>query len=376
MNIKHFVEYALIVKKTMNNIHETILTVDLKKLEKNFFYLKNFIAPKTKIIGVVKAFGYGHGDLEIAKKLEKLGVYALWVTDFEEAINLRKGGVKTKIIVANPGSKSYNEIIKYKIDVIIYNHKMLQLYISNKKPVNVHIKFNTGMNRYGFDKEDVPALASLIKKNPHLNILSTCSHLSDSENEVSKKFAKKQINLFKQISSNFNNLIEKKTLSHILNTYGVLNHSSDCLDAVRIGIGLYGCTKNKFLSPIASLNSVITQTRKVKQGESIGYGSSFICEKDMQIAVVPIGYADGLNRGLSNKVGSVVLHNKKCPIVGKISMGTLTIDITNLNAYEGDIVEIFGVNNSILSIANSISTIPYEILSCLNRRIKRVYINN
>ena len=376
MNIKHFVEYALIVKKTMNNIHETILTVDLKKLEKNFFYLKNFIAPKTKIIGVVKAFGYGHGDLEIAKKLEKLGVYALWVTDFEEAINLRKGGVKTKIIVANPGSKSYNEIIKYKIDVIIYNHKMLQLYISNKKPVNVHIKFNTGMNRYGFDKEDVPALASLIKKNPHLNILSTCSHLSDSENEVSKKFAKKQINLFKQISSNFNNLIEKKTLSHILNTYGVLNHSSDCLDAVRIGIGLYGCTKNKFLSPIASLNSVITQTRKVKQGESIGYGSSFICEKDMQIAVVPIGYADGLNRGLSNKVGSVVLHNKNCPIVGKISMGTLTIDITNLNAYEGDIVEIFGVNNSILSIANSISTIPYEILSCLNRRIKRVYLNN
>ena len=135
MNIKHFVGYALLRKKTVNNIHETILTVDLEKLAKNFIYLKNLIAPKTKIIGVVKAFGYGHGDLEIAKKLEKLGVYALWVTDFEEAINLRKGGVKTKIIVANPGSKSYNEIIKYKIDVIIYNHKMLQLYILNKKPV-------------------------------------------------------------------------------------------------------------------------------------------------------------------------------------------------------------------------------------------------
>ena len=328
MNIKHFVECVLIIKKTVNNIHETILTVDLEKLAKNFFYLKKLIRPKTKIIGVVKAFGYGHGDLEIAKKLEKLGVYALWVTDFEEAINLRKGGVKSKIIVANPGSKSYNEIIKYKIDVIIYNHKMLQLYIKNKKPVNVHIKFNTGMNRYGFNKEDIPALASLIKNNPHLNVLSTCSHLSDAENEVSKKFAKKQINLFKQISSEFNNLIEKKTLSHILNTYGILNHSSDCLDAVRIGIGLYGCTKNKFLSPIASLNSVITQIRKVKRGERIGYGNSFVCEKDMKIAVVPIGYADGLNRGLSNKVGNVVLNNKHCPIIGKISMGTLTIDIT------------------------------------------------
>ena len=340
----------------MNNIHETILTVDLEKLAKNFFYLKKLIRPKTKIIGVVKAFGYGHGDLEVAKKLEKLGVYALWVTDFEEAINLRKGGVKTKIIVANPGSKSYEEIIKYNIDVIIYSYKMLQLYILNKKPVNVHIKFNTGMNRYGFEKEDIPAVASLIKDNPHLNVLSTCSHLSDAENEFSKKFAKKQIDLFKQISSEFNNLIEKKTLSHILNTYGILNHSSDCLDAVRIGIGLYGCAKNKFLSPIASLNSVI-------------------CEKDMKIAIVPIGYADGLNRGLSNKVGHVVLNNKNCPIIGKISMGTLTIDITNVNACEGDVVEIFGVNNSILSIAKSISTIPYEILSCLNRRIKRVYIN-
>ena len=218
MNIKHFVECAFPIKKTVNNIHETILTVDLEKLAKNFFYLKNLIAPKTKIIGVVKAFGYGHGDLEIAKKLEKLGVYALWVTDFEEAINLRKGGIKAKIIVANPGSKSYNEIIKYKIDVIIYNHRMLQLYIKNNKPINVHIKFNTGMNRYGFNEEDVPALASLIKKNPHLNVLSTCSHLSDAENEESKKFAKKQIKLFKQISSKFNNLIEKKTLSHILNT--------------------------------------------------------------------------------------------------------------------------------------------------------------
>jgi len=375
MNIKLFVEYALLRKKTVNNIHETILTVDLEKLAKNFIYLKSLIAPKTKIIGVVKAFGYGHGDLEIAKKLEKLGVYALWVTDFEEAINLRKGGIKTKIIVANPGSKSYNEIIKYKIDVIIYNYKMLQLYILNKKPVNVHIKFNTGMNRYGFDKEDIPALASLIKNNPHLNILSTCSHLSDAENEVSKKFAKKQIDLFKQISSKFNNLIEKKTLSHILNTYGVLNHSLDCLDAVRIGIGLYGCTKNKFLSPIATLNSIVTQTRKVNRGERVGYGNSFVCEKDMQIAVVPIGYADGLNRRLSNKVGNIVLNNNNCPIIGKISMGTLTIDITNVNASEGDVVEVFGINNSILSIANSISTIPYEILSCLNRRIKRVYIN-
>ena len=144
MNTKHFVEYALLKKLTVNNIHETILTVDLNKLEKNFLYLKNLITEKTKIIGVVKAFGYGHGDVQIAKKLEKLGVYALWVTDFEEAINLRKGGVKTKIIVANPVSKSYNKIIKHKIDVIIYNHKLLQLYIMNKKPVNVHIKFNTG----------------------------------------------------------------------------------------------------------------------------------------------------------------------------------------------------------------------------------------
>ena len=138
------------------------------------------------------------------------------------------------------------------------------------------------MNRYGFNKKDIPVLASLIKNNPHLNVLSTCSHLSDAENEVSKNFAKKQINLFKQISSKFNKLIQKKTFLHILNTYGVLHHSSDCLDAVRIGIGLYGCTKNKFLLPIASLNSVITQIRKVKE-VSVGYGNSFVCKKNMRL---------------------------------------------------------------------------------------------
>ena len=145
----------------MSSSHETILYVDLKAIEHNFYYLKSKLDPTTEIIAVVKAFAYGHGDVKISKKLEKLNVYALWVTDFEEGVVLRKSGVKTRIIVANPGIKSYEQILKHQLDVVIYNKRLLNLYCSSKKPINIHVKFNTGMNRYGFAEKDLP---EIIKK--------------------------------------------------------------------------------------------------------------------------------------------------------------------------------------------------------------------
>jgi alanine racemase len=372
-NIWPYVESALSRNMNCNSGNETILSVDLSKLTANFYYLKSKLNPKTKIIAVVKAFAYGHGDIEIAKKIEALGVYGFWVTDFEEGVGLRVAGIKGKIIVANPGMKSYEKIIKYNLDVVIYNNQLLELYSNKKHSVNVHLKFNTGMNRYGFNKNELNNVVVKTQKNPHLNILSICTHLASSEKKKTKRFTLKQISLFKNIAYEFENLIDRKVLKHSLNSHGVINYSQHEMDMVRLGIGLYGSANDENLYPISSLKSVITQIRKVNVGDPIGYGDSFMAKGNMSVAVVPVGYADGLNRRLSNNVGKVMINNSLCPIVGKISMGTFCVDVSNIIAKEGDQVEIFGDNISVITIAAHLKTIPYEIYSTLNRRIKRVY---
>lgn len=359
----------------MTSANETILHIDLTKLEKNFNYLKNLLNPKTKIIAVVKAFAYGHGDIEISKKLESLGIYALWVSDFEEGVILRKSGIKTKIIIANPGLKSYTEIIKYKLDVVLYNKPLLNLYCSNKTPVNIHIKFNTGMNRYGFNDHDIEYIVSKITNNNHLNLSSICSHLSAAEDKVKINITLKQIEKFKLISEQFERLLGDKVNKHLLNSYGVLNFAKYQMDSVRLGIGLYGSTTDINLKQISTLTSVVAQIRSVKKGDSIGYGNSFIAKENMKIAIIPIGYADGINRQLSNNVGSVFINEYECPIVGEISMDSLVINVTKHQVQEGELVEIFGNQLSVSEISKKLNTIPYEIYSILNRRIKRIYSN-
>ncbi len=357
----------------MNSASETILHIDLKKLETNLQYFKKILSPKTKIIAVVKAFAYGHGDVMISKKLEKLGVYALWVSDFEEGVLLRQSGIKTKIIVANPGVKSYNLILKNNLDVVLYNHKLFDLYCSKKNKVNIHIKFNTGMNRYGFDRKEIKKIVKKIKENNHLNLNSICSHLAASEDETKTNITLAQIKKFQHLSEEFELNLGKKIDKHILNSHGVINFPKYQMNGVRVGIGLYGATKNKQLKEISSLTSVITQITKVKKGDCIGYGFSFVAKKNMIIATIPVGYADGLNRKLSNLIGSVFVKKNKCNIIGKISMDSCMIDISEIEASEGEMVEIFGQNLSVVEIADKINTIPYEIYSTLNRRIKRIY---
>ena len=357
----------------MSNLNETILHIDLKKLTHNFNYLKEKLSKKTKIIGVVKAFAYGHGDIKISKKLEELGVYALWVSDFEEGIILRKSGICAKIIVANPGIKSYDAIIKHKLDVLLYNQRLLDLYCKKKNNVNIHIKFNTGMNRYGFESYEVKSIISKIKRNSHLNLDSICSHLSTTNNQTKINLAKIQISKFALISQEFELLFGKKIYKHILNSNGVLNFSNNKICIARLGIGLYGSAADKNLKQISCFTSCITQIRNLKKGDFVGYGPSFFTKKKMTMAIVPVGYADGLNRRLSNNVGSVFINGTECPIIGEISMDSFAVDVSNTLAKEGDLVEIFGEQLSVLEIAKRINTIPYEIYSTLNRRIKRVY---
>jgi alanine racemase len=357
----------------MKIIHETILEIDLNKLANNFNYLKSKLKPDTKIIAVVKAYAYGHGDIAIASYLEKLGAHALWVADFEEGTRIRQSGIKIPIIIANPGTKSTHKIIDNKLDVVIYNSELLHLYGKLDKEIKIHIKFDTGMNRYGFDFSEVDELVANLKKYPKLKIQSICSHLAASDNSTEDSFTNAQFKVFEKVSNSFSKAINQLIDRHILNTNGVLRFPSKEYEMVRLGIGLYGVSNDNNLQQVSTLKSVISQVRIIKEGSKVGYDASFVAKEDMVIGVVPFGYADGLNRKLSTKNGVIIVQNIACPIIGKISMDSCMINLKGTTAKTSDKVVIFGEENTILSIANKLSTIPYEIFSSLNRRIKRIY---
>jgi len=360
----------------MSSKNETKLEIDLNKLKHNYYYLKSLLKNECEIIAVVKAFAYGHGDVVISKTLENLGVKTFWVADFEEGVNLRKGGIKSKIIVANPGAKSYNKIIKNQLDVVLHNKRLLNLYIKKQKEVNVHIKINAGMNRYGFDVNEIDEMCEILKKNNKLKVLSICSHLSSANNLSKSEETLSQISLFEETAAKIEKKLSCNFNKHILNSSGLLHFPDKIFNMVRLGISLYGSYRNKNLLEISKLKSVISQNRNIKKGAGVGYSSEFKAKKDMNISVVPVGYADGLNRRFGEGVGSVLVNGVLCTIIGKICMDSFIIDTTQVNCKEGDKVEIFGEGNSILKISKDLQTIPYEIYSTINRRIKRVYIGN
>ena len=357
----------------MKIIHETILEVNLDKLANNFNYLKSKLKPDTKIIAVVKAYAYGHGDLSIASYLEKLGAHALWVADFEEGTRIRKSGIKIPIIIANPGTKSTQQIIENNLDVVVYNSELLHLYGKLDKEIRIHIKFDTGMNRYGFDVSEVGELVADLQKYPKLKVQSICSHLAASDNITEDSFTNAQFQVFENVSNSFSKGINQLIDRHILNTNGVLRFPNKEYEMVRLGIGLYGIGIDNNLQQVSTLKSVISQVRIIKKGSKVGYDASFLAKEDMRIGVVPFGYADGLNRKLSTNNGVIIVQNIACPIIGKISMDSCMIDLKGTTAKIGDEVVIFGEENTISSIAKKLRTIPYEIFSSLNRRIKRVY---
>ena len=354
----------------MNDFHESLFEINLSHLEKNLSFLTGNLNSSTKIIAVVKAFAYGHGDIEICKKLENLNIYAFWVADFEEGVILRKNGVEKPIIVANTSPKSISQIIKYNLDVVVYNFRMLDSLISKKEPINIHLKFNCGMNRFGFSANDIPKIKKDLN-NTKIIIRSICSHLSCSRIPDKDNLTNNELKEFNNIASRF----PENILAHVLNTSGVMRFPQHQYSAIRLGIGLYGIHDEERLVQIGKLTTTISQIRSLNKDEIIGYGGRFQTTKKMKIGVVPFGYADGLDRRLGNSNGSLFVNGEECVILGEISMDSCVIDLTDTSAKEGDRVEIFGRNNNINSICKKIDSIPYEFLSKINRRIKRVYIN-
>lgn len=375
----HFEE---IVSMLEEKTHETVLEINLNAISYNLNFFKSKLAPKTKMMVMVKAFGYGNGGFEIAKLLEHHKVDYLGVAFADEGISLKSAGITVPIMVMNPETTSFSAIIQHNLEPEIYSIKGLKAFLKiaeQKKLKNfpIHIKIDTGMHRLGFEEENLSELISILKGNETVQIKSVLSHMATSDDLKHDVFAKSQIALFEKLSAQLLSALNIKPIRHILNTSGISNYPDAQYDMVRLGIGLYGISNDeeeqKYLENVGTLKSVISQIRTIDQGESVGYGRRFIAENETKIATIPIGYADGIRRSWGNSVGYVVINNKQAKIVGSICMDMLMVDVTSIDCKEGNSVIIFGENPSVNHMAKQLNTIPYEILTSISQRVKRVF---
>lgn len=369
---------SLLEEKT----HETILEINLNAISHNLNYFKSKLSPKTKLMVMVKAFGYGSGSYEIAKLLAHHKVDYLGVAFADEGIELRKAGIELPIMVMNPEMTSFSSIVQNHLEPEIYNLRGLKAFLKivEQKKIEsypIHIKINTGMNRLGFDTEVIPELLTILKTTKRLEVKSILSHLASSDVPEHREFTLQQIAAFERDTSLLMQELQISPIRHICNTSGISNYPQAQYDMVRLGIGLYGVSNEAHeqskLENVGTLKSVISQIRTIQVGESVSYVRRFVATRPTKVATIPIGYADGISRLWGNSVGYVVVNGKEAPIIGSICMDMLMIDVTGIHCFEGSEVIIFGANPTVNKIATATKTIPYEILTSISARVKRVF---
>lgn len=369
---------SLLEEKT----HETVLEINLNAISHNLNFFKSKLKPETKLMVMVKAFGYGSGGFEIAKLLEYHKVDYLGVAFADEGISLKSAGITLPIMVLNPENTSFPAIIEHNLEPEIYSIKGLRAFLKIAEQKNlqhfpVHIKLDTGMHRLGFQENDLEELIATLKNTPSIKVKSILSHMATSDDLKHHEFAKSQIALFEKLSSRIVNELSINPIRHILNTSGISNYPEAQYDMVRLGIGLYGVSNDpsetKYLENVGTLKSIISQIRTIQAGESVGYGRRFMADKETKIATIPIGYADGIPRSWGNETGYIMIKNRKATIVGSVCMDMLMVNVTEINCLEGDSVIIFGENPNVTYIAEKLGTIPYEILTGISHRVKRVF---
>lgn len=373
-----------IIQALQQKTHETVLEVNLDALLHNLNFYRSKLRPGVKTMTMVKAFSYGSGSFEIANVLQFHRADYLAVAYADEGVELRKAGIRLPIMVMNPEEQGYEGIFKYGLEPEIYNLRTLSLLEqanrnlgkTSEAKLKLHIKLDTGMHRLGFDEGDISELIRRLKE-LDFEIASVFSHLAASDDTNHDGFTYQQIEAFERMCSELQAGLGYGFLKHILNTAGITRFPQAQYDMVRLGIGLYGISnlpdEQPFLEHVSTLKSIISQIRFISAGSTIGYNREFKALKDMQIAIVPVGYADGLSRSLSNGKYSLLVHGKPAPITGNISMDMCMIDITGIPAHEGDEVIIFSPSHPITALAKAMQTIPYEVLTGISRRVKRVY---
>lgn len=365
--------------------HDTVLEINLNAILHNINVHKSLLKPETKMCAMVKAYSYGLGGYEIAEFLQHHHIDYLGVAYADEGVDLRKNGITTPILVMNPEQGSYDVIIDYNLEPEIYSLRVLELFanqlqlkgIQQKYPI--HIKVETGMHRLGFKEHEIDELVENLKKY-NVKVASIFSHLSSADVPEEDDYTMEQIHTFQRVSSKISEALGYQPIRHILNTAGITYYSDYQFEMVRIGIGMVGISANpevkKQLQSAVTFKTVISQISEVKQGESIGYNRKYKAEKDTRIATIPVGYADGIPRLIGNKKGFVGIQNQKVSIVGNICMDMLMVDLQNIKAKEGDEVIIFNCNPNLEEFSGYCQTIPYEVLTSISRRVKRIYIKD
>ncbi|MEI6436863.1 MAG: alanine racemase, partial [Bacteroidota bacterium] len=390
-------EFEKISQVLQQKAHETVMEINLDALVHNLNYFRSGLQPGTKTMAMVKAFSYGSGSFEIANVLHFHRVDYLAVAYSDEGVELRKAGVNLPVMVMSPEEQSLETLLKYNLEPEIYNIHILGLLeeaiarnvTSIQQEVRIHIKIDTGMHRLGFVEEELDQLIDLLKANRDLRVQSVFSHLASSEDPDDDDFTRLQIRRFEAMSARILEVLDYPVLRHIVNSAAIHRFPEAQFDMVRLGIGLYGVGSNareqSQLRNVSALKSVITQIKHIPTGETIGYNRKGKAERDMVIAIVPVGYADGLNRRLGNGIGRLYINGQPAPIVGNICMDLTMVDITGLippkseirnpksEIREGTEVIIFNDEHPVTELAAALGTIPYEVLTGISRRVKRVY---
>ncbi|HHP7240975.1 MAG TPA: bifunctional UDP-N-acetylmuramoyl-tripeptide:D-alanyl-D-alanine ligase/alanine racemase [Cyclobacteriaceae bacterium] len=375
--------FEKIAQSLEQKIHRTIFEIDLDALTHNLNIYRSFLKPETKVMVMVKAFGYGAGAKEIAEHMQYNQVDYLGVAYTDEGVDLREQGIFLPIMVMNPTVDSFDLLAAYNLEPEIYSLSLLRSFTNyfrqrDSTPA-IHLKIETGMNRLGIKVRELDELVEIIGSE-NISIKGIMSHLAASDSPKHEFYTKSQFEKFEVAMKNLTNNLRLNLTRHILNSTGIINYPEKQYDMVRLGIGLYGFdTSNRIanqLQNICTLRTFITQIKTVDKGEFIGYGGSYEATKDMLIGIIPVGYADGFSRAFSNGVGKVSVNQRHAPTIGKICMDMTMIDLSNADAREGDEVIVYGKDINISEQARKIDTIPYELISAVSSRVKRLYYSS
>lgn len=368
-------------------LHSTYLQVDLAAIQHNLNYYQSLVKPGTKFMVMVKALAYGSGSREISHLLEFNKVDYLAVAYADEGVELRKSGVRLPIMVMNPDEGSFGLLTQYDLQPEVYNfhqfHQLLNfLELHDKNSFSIHIKINTGMHRLGFNPDEIEDLIRLLKeKSNTVKVESVFTHLSSADVLEEDNFTKTQFSVLENSVHDFHEKLGYRPLMHALNSPGIERFSSHAYNMVRLGIGLHGIAatadRQKHLLPVHRLISKVSHINRVKSGDTVGYSRKGKINTDKVLAVIPIGYADGYFRAFGNGVGKVSIHGKLAPVIGNVCMDMIMVDITDIPQTQiDDEVIIFGPELPVTEVASWINTIPYELLTSVSTRVKRVYIDH
>ncbi len=376
-----YFEFEKISDRLEEKVHRTTLEINLNALIHNFNYFKSLLKPRTKVMGMVKAFAYGSGSFEIARLLQYHGIDYLAVAVADEGVALRRAGISVPIVVMTPEAKSFHTMISHQLEPEIYSLDVLHafdraLVSQGIHNYPVHLKIDSGMHRLGFLENELDELIAFLKEHQSLQVASVFSHLAASDEALMDHFTMEQIEMFKRLSTKVEEALEIQTTKHILNSAGTERFAEHQMDMVRLGIGMYGVSsvEQANLEYVSALKTRVVQVKHVPRNETVGYGRRGVLERDSEIAILPVGYADGLNRLLGNGKGYVLINGRKAPYVGNICMDLCMVDVTDMGVQCGEEVTVFGKDLSISVLAEWMGTIPYEVITSISARVKRVFV--